>query len=126
MLNKIDLMGRLVADPDLRYTQNQKAVCSFTLAVERDYQPGGSERATDFIPCVIWNSGAEFVSRHFKKGKMMAISGRLQSRKWQDKEGNSRIAWEVVADNSYFCGDKEPMKEQKMQELPDDEEELPF
>ena len=125
MLNKIDLMGRLTADPDLRYTNTQKAVCSFTLAVERDYQPEGRERDVDFVPCVAWNSGAEFTARHFRKGKMMAVSGRLQSRKWQDKDGSNRVAWEVVAENVYFCGDKET-KEPKMQELTDNEEELPF
>lgn len=104
MLNKIELMGRLTADPELRYTESQKPVTMFTLAVERDYSNGG-ERQTDFVRCVIWNQGAEFVSRNFHKGKMMALTGRLQSRKWQDRDGDNRTDWEVNCENVYFCGD---------------------
>ena len=105
MLNKIELMGRLTADPELRYTTNQKPVCMWTLAVERDYAAGG-ERQTDFVDCVVWNQGAEFVSRNWVKGKMMALTGRLQSRKWTDSNGQTRVEWEVNAENVYFCGDK--------------------
>lgn len=110
MLNKIQLMGRLVADPELRYA-NQKAVTSFTLAVERDYASGG-ERQTDFVNCVIWNQGAEFVERNFHKGKLMLLVGRLQSRKWVDKNGSNRTDWEVNCENVYFCGDNGKPKDE--------------
>ena len=106
MLNNITIMGRLVADPDLRYTKEQKAVVNFALAVDRDYT-GGNERKTDFVPCTAWNQGAEFISQYFSKGRMMAVNGRLQSKKWEDRDGNKRTDWEVVVDNVYFCADKE-------------------
>lgn len=105
-LNSVQLMGRLTKDPELRFTQNQTAVATFTLAVDRDYQSGGSERQVDFVEVVSWRKTAEFVSKHFHKGQMMALHGSLQSRKWQDKDGNNRVSWEVIADSVYFCGDK--------------------
>jgi single-strand DNA-binding protein len=101
MLNKIVIMGRLTRDPELRQTQNQIPVASFTLAVDRDF---GEE--TDFIDCVAWRKTAEFVSNYFFKGKMAVVAGRLQIRKWEDKEGNSRKSAEVVADNVYFGDSK--------------------
>lgn len=102
MLNRICIMGRLTAAPELRYTQQNTPVASFTLAVDRDYQQGGSEKQTDFIPCVAWRGTAEFVSKYFTKGSMAAVSGRLQLRDWTDKDGNKRRSAEVVADNLYF------------------------
>ena len=102
MLNHITIMGRLVRDPELRSTQNGTSVVSFTVAVDRDYQPGGSEKQTDFIECVAWRGTGEFVSKYFRKGSMIVVAGRLQSRKWQDRDGNNRISWEVVADSVYF------------------------
>ena len=126
MLNKIALMGRLTKDPELRYTPSQKSVTSFTLAVDRDYQ-AGTERQTDFVSCVAWNAAAEFVSRNFSKGRMMAIIGRLQSREWTDNDGNKHTVWEVIADNVYFCGDKpRPDSKPVFTDDPDDEEALPF
>lgn len=104
MLNKIELIGRLTADPELWRTESDKPVATFTLAVDRDYSSGG-ERQTDFVRCVIWNNGAEFVCRNFQRGKMMALTGRLQSRKWTDRDGNNRVDWEVNCENVYFCGD---------------------
>lgn len=101
MLNKIVIMGRLTRDPELRQTQNQIPVASFTLAVDRDY---GDE--TDFIDCVAWRKTAEFVSNYFFKGKMAVVAGRLQIRKWEDKDGNKRKSAEVVADNVYFGDSK--------------------
>ena len=106
MLNSITLMGRLTKEPDFRTTQSGTNVVSFTLAVDRDYQSGGSEKQTDFIDCTAWRNTAEFVSKYFRKGQMMALRGSLQSRKWEDKNGNSRVSWEVLADSVYFCGDK--------------------
>lgn len=101
MLNKIVIMGRLTRDPELRQTQNQIPVASFTLAVDRDF---GEE--TDFIDCVAWRKTAEFVSNYFFKGKMAVVAGRLQIRNWEDKDGNNRKSAEVVADNVYFGDSK--------------------
>ena len=103
MLNHIVLMGRLTRDPELRYTQSQIPVASFSLAVDRDFGGrDGSERQTDFIDIVAWRSTAEFVSKYFTKGSMAAVSGRLQIRDWTDRDGNKRRSAEVVADNVYF------------------------
>lgn len=105
MLNKINLIGRLVKAPELRRTQSGIAVASFSLAVTRDFKEGG-EYVADFIDCVAWRASAEFVAKYASKGDSIAVAGRLQSRKWQDKNGNNRVAWEVVADNVYFFGGK--------------------
>ena len=103
MLNHIVIMGRLVRDPELRMTQSQTQVASFTLAVDRDFGGrDGGEKQTDFIDCVAWRQTAEFVSKYFTKGRMAVVSGRLQSRKWEDREGNKRTSWEIVAENVYF------------------------
>lgn len=103
MLNHIVLMGRLVRDPELRYTQSQTPVTSFRMAVDRDYQPrDGGERQTDFIDVVAWRATGEFVSKYFQKGSMAVVSGRLQMREWTDRDGNKRVSAEVVADNVYF------------------------
>lgn len=102
MLNHITLMGRMTRDPELRYTPQNTAVTSFSLAVERDYQPGGTEKQTDFIDCVAWRKTAEFVSKYFQKGSMAVVSGRLQIRDWTDREGGKRKSAEVAVDNIYF------------------------
>ena len=103
MLNHITIMGRLVRDPELRTTQAGVSVTSFTVAVDRDFGGrDGGERQTDFIDCVAWRSTGEFVSKYFHKGSMIVVSGRLQSRKWQDRDGNNRTSWEINADNVYF------------------------
>ena len=103
MLNHIVLMGRLTRDPELRYTQSQTPVASFSLAVDRDFGGrDGNERQTDFIDVVAWRSTAEFVSKYFTKGSMAVVSGRLQIRDWTDRDGNKRRSAEVVADNVYF------------------------
>lgn len=101
MLNHIIVMGRLTRDPELRYTQNNKAVANFTVAVDRDKETNG-ERPTDFIDCVVWGATADFVSKYFFKGSMAVVSGRLQIRDWQDKDGNKRRSAEVAADSVYF------------------------
>ena len=134
MLNHIIIMGRLTRDVEVRYTQSQTPVASFTLAVDRDYQQGGSERQTDFIECVAWRQTAEFVSKYFAKGSMAVVSGRLQIRDWTDREGNKRRSAEVVAYNIYFGESKrrdgEPLADvstTSFQELTDDDTgELPF
>lgn len=100
MLNHITIMGRLTRDPELRYTQSQIPVASFTLAVDRD---GSKEdKQTDFIDCVAWRQTAEFVSKYFAKGSMAVVSGRLQIRDWTDRDGSKRKTAEIVADNVYF------------------------
>ena len=107
MLNHIVLMGRLTRDPELRYTQSQIPVASFSLAVDRDFGGrDGGERQTDFIDIVAWRSTAEFVSKYFTKGSMAVVSGRLQIRDWTDKDGNKRRSAEIVADSVYFGDSK--------------------
>lgn len=107
-MNVICLLGRLTADPELRTTTNQVAVCSFTVAVDRAYQPKGAERQTDFINCVAWRGTAEFLSRYFRKGQRIALQGSLQSRSYTDKDGNKRTAFEVQVDNVFFAESKQP------------------
>lgn len=103
MLNTITIMGRLTRDPELRRTGSGLAVASFSVAVERDYpdQQTG-KREVDFIDCVAWRQTGEFVSKWFTKGSMIVVSGRLQMRKWVDKDGKNRTTAEIVADNVYF------------------------
>ena len=103
MLNHIVIMGRLTRDPELRRTGSGIAVASFTVAVDRDFGNRESgEKETDFIDCVAWRQTGEFVSKYFTKGSMIVVSGRLQIRSWNDKDGNKRRTAEVVADNVYF------------------------
>ena len=103
MLNHITIMGRLTRDPELRRTASGVAVASFTVAVDRDFGKNeNGEKETDFIDCVAWRQTGEFVSKYFTKGSMIVVSGRLQIRNWNDKDGNKRRSAEVVADNVYF------------------------
>lgn len=107
MLNKIFLMGRLVVDPELRYTPTNTPVTTFRIAVDRDFKDKETgERKADFISVVAWRTTAEFVSRNFSKGRMIVVVGSLQIRNWTDKDGNKRISAEVVADNVYFADSK--------------------
>lgn len=127
-LNHITIMGRLTSDPELRRTNSGVAVASFTVAVDRDFNQNG-QKETDFIECVAWRQTGEFVSKHFSKGRMIVVSGRLQIRKWNDKDGNKRSTAEVVADNCYFGDSKKtegsaPASEYAMLEGEDDG--LPF
>jgi single-strand DNA-binding protein len=105
MLNTAIIMGRLTADPELRTTQSGISVTSFTVAVDRAYK-SGDERQTDFINVVAWRGTADFVSRYFSKGQMIAVQGSIQTRSYEDKNGNKRTAVEIVADNVSFCGSK--------------------
>lgn len=106
-LNHISIMGRLTRDVELRRTNNGTAVASFTLAVDRDFGKNeAGEKETDFIECTAWKNTAEFVSKYFTKGRMAIVAGRLQIRKWTDKDGNKRSTAEVVADNVYFGDSK--------------------
>lgn len=105
MLNHIVLQGRFTRDPELRRTAAGVAVATFTLAVDRDFKTEGGENV-DFIDIVAWRNTAEFVARNFSKGRMAVVSGRLQIRTWNDKEGNKRRNAEVIADNVYFSDSK--------------------
>ena len=106
MLNVAAIMGRLVADPELRHTPNDIAVTTFTLAVDRSYSRAGTERQTDFIDVVAWRQTAEFVCKYFSKGRMMAVTGSIQTRNYEDKQGNKRKAFEIVANDVSFADSK--------------------
>jgi len=99
-------MGRLVAEPELKTTGSGISVCSFCVAVDRNYVKQGTERQTDFINVVAWRQTAEFLCRYFTKGQLVALDGSLQSRTYQDRDGNNRSVTEVIADSVYFTGDR--------------------
>jgi len=143
MLNKAILMGRLTADPELRKTQNGTSVTSFTLAVNRSYTRAGEQAQTDFIDVVAWRNTAEFVSRYFAKGQLVAVEGQIQTRSWEDKNGQKRKSVEVVANEVFFAEPKrdgqgrreapsgfDPMGEDaggnEFAALPGDDNDLPF
>ena len=112
MLNHIILMGRLVADPELRYTQSQIPVARFRIACDRDYGGrDGAERQTDFIDVEAWRQTGEFVSKYFNKGSMAVVSGRLQIQEWTDRDNNKRRSAVVSADRVYFGESKRSREE---------------
>ena len=104
MLNNIVLMGRLIKDPEKRYTQSGKPVTSFCVACERDFLKG--EKETDFFDVVTWGRTADFVEKYFSKGRTIIVSGRLQKRNWTGRDGNSHSTTEIIADNVYFGENK--------------------
>lgn len=106
MLNVVALMGRLVADPQLRQTTTGKNVASFRVAVDRGRKDANGQNQADFFDIVAWDKSAEFICRYFQKGSMIAVEGRLQSRNYQDKNGSNRTAIEVVTSNVSFAGNK--------------------
>lgn len=106
MLNVVAIMGRLVADPELRTTQQGTNVCTFRIACERSYTPKGQQRQADFVDIVAWGKTAEFICKFFQRGSMIAVDGSLQTRQYQDKQGNKRTAVEVLANNISFAGAK--------------------
>jgi len=121
MLNVLNLEGRFTADPELRTTSTGKNVASFTLAVDRNV----GEKQTDFIPCIAWNKTADFICNYFGKGDLIIVEGSLQSRRWDDKNGNKRTAYECVADRVHFCGSK--AKAENVDVAPEvDDDDLPF
>ena len=103
MLNKVTIMGRLCADPELRRTQSGIAVCNARIAVERDFADQSGERATDFFDAVAWRGTAEFLCKYFEKGRKVLLDGRLQ---WTDRDGNKRVSVEIVAESVYFADSK--------------------
>lgn len=105
-MNTVVLMGRITRDLELRMTPNGVAVLQFSIAVDRKYQKQGEERQADFFNCVAWRNTAEFINRYFGKGRMIGIVGHLQSRMYQDKNGENRYITEVIVDEASFTGEK--------------------
>lgn len=107
-LNKVILCGRLTTDPELKTTANQISVMSFTIAVNRRSRSGenNAQQVTDFINCVAWRQTAEFITRFFKKGSAICVTGSIQVRKWTDAQGQNRYATEVVVDDAMFVDSK--------------------
>ena len=143
-INKSIIGGRLTADPELRQTNSGVSVCSFTVAVNRRFSKDG-EREADFINCQAWRQTAEFICNYFKKGSSICIVGAIQTRSWEDQNGQKRFATEVVADEAYFVDGKNdgagaegasptnytptaynPQQSAKFEEIPDNGEPLPF
>lgn len=130
MLNNVSLMGRLTAAPELKSTNTGTAVTAFTLAVERAYAKQGEQRQTDFIDCVAWRTTAEFITKYFQKGSMIAVTGSIQTRSYEDKNGNKRKAVEILVNSVSFCGSKTdtsvpPASNADFDEIGEDED-LPF
>lgn len=105
-MNKVILVGRLTKDPELRVTQSGINVCSFTVACDRRFQKAGEERQADFINCIAWRQQADFISKFFTKGMRIALDGSIQTRSWDDNDGNKRYATEVVVDHAEFAQSK--------------------
>ncbi len=138
MLNVVAIMGRLVADPQLRQTAAGKNVAAFRIACDRGRKDANGQNQADFLDVVAWEKTADFICRYFSKGDLIAVSGRVQSRQYQDKNGNNRQAVEIVAREASFCGEKKnqnyanesrldvaPANEQ-FEPIADDEGDLPF
>ena len=141
MLNCAAIMGRLTTDPELKLTESQISVVSFTVAVDDNYVKSGEERKCSFIDCVAWRNTADFITKHFHKGSMIAINGEIKTRNWEDKNGNKRKVTEIQVVNAHFCGEKVEKKTTEiereapeptvtydppsMYEVPDDDD-LPF
>ena len=107
MLNTSIIMGRLTTDPELRTTTSGVSVTRFTVAVERNYKGQNDEKKTDFIECVAWRGLADFITRFFKKGQMIALQGSIQTDTYTDKDGIKRKKWELYVEQVSFCGSKE-------------------
>ena len=106
MLNTITISGRLTRDPELRYTSNNTPVCTFSVAVDRDIPAPGEEKTTDFFNCVAWKQGAEFVSKYIRKGNLVVVTGSLQTRSFEGKDGEHVKLYEIVASRTYFAEGK--------------------
>lgn len=137
MLNHVVVMGRLVADPDLKTTPSGVPVCNIRLACDRDYKDKATgERETDWLNVTAWRGTADYINQYFTKGRMIVVSGRIQTRNYTDKDGNKRTATDIIAENAYFADSKrdstaqaDPLAQlsesQEYKELADDED-LPF
>ena len=123
MLNKVLLLGRLTSDVELERTPSNVAVCSFTLAVNRRF----NRKQTDFIDCVAWRNTAEHLSKYFSKGQQLVACGSLETRTWEDKNGNKRKSVEVNVDEVHFADSKKANNEPVFAEMDeDDSDDLPF
>ena len=129
MLNKIVIMGRIGREIEKKTTQSGVSVANFVVAVDRDFK-NGDEKVTDWIECVAWRNTADFITKYFGKGRMIVVEGQLQSRKWQDKDGNNRVSWEVQAQNVYFADSKRnddgQSGGQQFKEVAEEDGSLPF
>lgn len=105
-MNKVIMMGRMVADAELKTTPSGISACNFKIAVDRNYQKKGEERKADFFNCVAWRGTAEFISKWFPKGRLILVEGEMQTRQYTDKNGNPSTWYEIQVDNAYFTGDK--------------------
>lgn len=143
MINSVVEMGRMTYEPELKSTPSGVSVLRFQIAVDRNYVAQGEERKADFIDCVAWRSTAEFISRYFHKGQMIAVEGSIQTSNYTDKDGNKRKQVEVVANNVSFCGSKSESgtkntaysqaaptyastDDSDFEEIIDDDDDLPF
>lgn len=122
-LNIITIMGRITKDIELRRTNNGTSVASFTVAVDRDFD----KTKTDFIECVAWKNTAEFAAKYFGKGSKVVLSGSLQMRDWEDKNGSKRRNAEIIVNSIYFADSKNANNaEPQFAEVEDDDSDLPF
>lgn len=133
MLNKVIIMGRLTADPEIRQTQNGTDMVSFCVAVERNFSDTNGQKQTDFIHCAAWKATAQFISKYFSKGQMIALEGSIQTRNYEDKSGSRRTAVEVAVSAAYFADskgsapDNRPLQAQReFSEGPSGSGDLPF
>lgn len=127
MLNFIVLQGRFTDDPEIRYTSSNTAVCSVSIAVQRSRKSSDGSYPTDFVPCVFWGKTAEHVKNWFHKGDLAVVRGRLESRDWEDKNGNKRRSWEVQAESIDFCGGgKKEEKKPDSDFCEPDDDDVPF
>ena len=136
MINNCVFMGRIAQDFELKKTTSNISVCSFTLAVQRSYKKEGEDYKTDWIDCVAYRNTADFVSRYFRKGELIAVQGEIQTRTYKDKNGSTHKVAELIVDKASFCGGKKsdtagpPDMQQGFQEIPEfteiDESQLPF
>ena len=105
-MNSIIIKGRMANNPDLKRTNNGTAVCSFTVAVDREYQKQNEDKVTDWFRCNAWKNQAEFIAKYFEKGQEILIRGGMQSHKYEDGDGKNQTAWEIQVDRAEFCGSK--------------------
>ena len=124
-MNQVNLIGRLTKDPEIRYTQNNKPVASYTLAVKRSFAKDG-EQDTDFINVISWNKSADFVQKYFKKGMQVGVTGRMQTRNWEDDNGQKHYATEVVTEKVEFADSKKDEPTDVTAEVYAGDDSLPF
>lgn len=133
-MNKVILMGRLVADPEIRTTQSGTAVATYRMAVNRRFANQQGEREADFFTCIVWKSGAEFAQKYLRKGSKILVEGRLQSRSYDAQDGSKRYVTEVVVEAQEFCeskngsasGNNEEVPPPSDEMVPVDDDDLPF